>query len=254
MSLKSKTSPTNTKGMFNQNFVLGLVSGIAIIALIGFVFLLVERNNNGMEKAENGGAPVAAVQPTQPTQPTAAAQPTAPSAPIPEVTSADHIRGNKDAAVTLVEYSDFQCPYCLRFTPTVEKALQEFPNDVRLVYRHFPLNSIHPNAQKSAEASECASEQWKFWEMHDKIFEQNAANNMSVAEWKQLASDMGLDTAKFNDCLDSDKYASLVQQNAAGGQAAGVRGTPATFVNGQLVSGAVPYEQLKAVIQSKLGK
>jgi len=237
-------------GMLNQNFVLGLVSGVAIVALVGFALLLVQRGDSEKTAKTQQGSGVVAVQPTQPTQPT---QP-APSAAVPAVTDADHIRGNVNAPVTLVEYSDFECPFCLRFLPSVEQALQEYPNDVRLVYRHFPLTSIHPEAQKAAEATECASEQGKFWEMHDKIFEANAASNMSVATWKQVAGDLGLDTATFATCLDSGKYANLVQQQTADGQAAGVRGTPATFVNGQLVSGAVAYETLKSVIQSKLAQ
>lgn len=166
------------------------------------------------------------------------------------ITRSDHVRGNFDAPITLVEYSDFQCPYCGRHLPTLNKILNDYEGEVRLVYKHFPL-SFHENSEKAAEASECASEQGKFWEYHDKLFE-NQAGGYSIASFKQWASDLNLDTSKFNDCLDSGKYASRVQADEADGQNRGVEGTPATFVNGQLVSGAVPYESFKTLIDQIL--
>ncbi|EKE06013.1 MAG: hypothetical protein ACD_19C00120G0002 [uncultured bacterium] len=121
-----------------------------------------------------------------------------------------------------------------------------------MVYKYFPL-SFHPNAQKAAEAAECASEQGKFWEYHDTLFD-NQQNGFSITNFKQWAKDLNLNTSKFNDCLDTGKYASKVQADEADGQNRGVNGTPATFVNGQLISGAVPYESFKSVIDQLLTK
>ena len=166
------------------------------------------------------------------------------------ITKNDNVRGKFNAPITLVEYSDFECPFCGKIYPTFKKLLADYSGKVRLVYKHFPL-SFHPNAQKAAESAECASEQGKFWEYHDKIFE-NQSGGFSLSNFKQWAEDLNLDVNKFNDCLDSGKYASKVQADQADGQNRGVQGTPATFVNGQLVSGAVPYENFKSIIDQLL--
>lgn len=167
-----------------------------------------------------------------------------------DITKADHIRGSFDAPVTLVEFSDFECPFCAKFAPTLDKILSDYKGKVRLVYKYYPL-SFHPNAQKAAEAAECASEQGKFWEYHDKLFA-NLDNGFSVDNFKQWAGDLDLNTAKFNKCLDSDKYADKVQADSQEGSEKGVSGTPATFVNGELVSGALPYASFKQVIDKLL--
>lgn len=182
--------------------------------------------------------------------------PEVPSVPVPvepvgqvqefKITKNDNVRGNFDAPITLVEYSDFECPFCERIYPTFKKLLSQYPDKVRLVYKHFPL-SFHPNAQKASEASECAGEQGKFWEYHDTLFD-NQQNGFSTANFKQWAEDLGLNSSKFDDCLDTGKYASKVQADEVDGQSRGVNGTPATFINGQLVSGAVPYESFKSII------
>ena len=233
------------------SFFFGLVAGVAIFAVIVLI-------NPGIVGKGKGASEVQGVKVTQPDnnapQPSANNQQPPAGAPVPAVTSDDNIRGNKNSAVTIIEYSDFQCPYCLRHNSTMEQIYNEYKDKALFVYRHFPLNSIHPEAQKAAEASECAAEQGKFWQMHDKIFADNAAQKMSVEQWKKEAADLGLNVKKFNDCLDSGKYASKVAQEQSGGEAAGVQGTPATFINGELISGAVPYEQIKAAIEAKLAK
>ncbi len=191
------------------------------------------------------------------------AVPGAPKAPVPtpqnggvvqiqkfDITKNDRVRGNFNAPVTLVEYSDFECPYSGRAYPTYKKILSDYPDKVRLVYKYFPL-SFHPNAQKAAEAAECAAEQGKFWEYHDKLFE-SQTTGFSLENFKQWADDLSLNTKKFNDCLDSGKYTSQVQTEVADGQNRGVGGTPTTFINGQLVSGAVPYESFKSIIDQEL--
>ncbi len=167
-----------------------------------------------------------------------------------EIGQNDHVRGNFDAPVTLVEFSDFECPFCERVFPTLNKILSDYQGKVRLVYKYFPLN-FHPNAQKAAEAAECASEQGKFWEYHDKLFA-NQPSGFGIDKFKQWAKDLGLNAAQFNSCLDSGKYAQKVQQDFQEGQQKGVNGTPATFVNGQLVSGAQPYNVFKQAIDNLL--
>ncbi len=165
-----------------------------------------------------------------------------------EIKSTDHIKGNPNAKITLVEFSDFECPFCAKHYPTLNKILADYNGKVRLVYKHFPL-SFHANSQKASEASECASEQGKFWEYHDKLFE-NQSQGFSVDKFKQWAKDLGLNSGQFNSCLDSDKYSSKIQSDFQEGSAKGVNGTPATFVNGKLISGALPYESFKSIIDS----
>ena len=165
------------------------------------------------------------------------------------ITKDNHVRGNFNAPVTLVEFSDFECPFCSRFHPTVNQVLKDYGNKVRVVYKHFPL-SFHQNAQKAAEASECASEQGKFWEMHDKMFENQQL--LGLEQFKKWARELRLNGSKFDSCLDSGKYASKVQADFNEGQSKGVNGTPATFINGQLVSGALPFAQIKQVIDQAL--
>ncbi|MDP1538986.1 MAG: thioredoxin domain-containing protein [bacterium] len=167
-----------------------------------------------------------------------------------EITKTDHIRGDFNAPITLVEFSCFECPFSVRHYPTLNKILNDYSGKMRLVYKHFPLG-FHPNAQKAAEASECADEQGKFWEYHDKLFE-NLAGGYSLDNFKQWAKDLGLDSKKFNDCLDSGKFAQKVQADFQEGTEKGVNGTPTTFVNGQFVSGALPYESFKQIIDSLL--
>jgi protein-disulfide isomerase len=171
--------------------------------------------------------------------------------PAPVDPARDHIWGKTDAKVTLIEYSDFECPFCHRHYETMKQIKAAYPNDIRIIFRHFPL-SFHAEAQKAGEASECAADQGKFWEMYEVIFQANTAGDMSVAKWKQAAADLKLDTAKFNNCLDSGEKASRVSEDLNEGSMAGVEGTPATFVNGQLVSGALPFDSFKQIIDAEL--
>ncbi len=160
-------------------------------------------------------------------------------------------RGPADAPVTLVEFSDFECPYCSRVVPTLERVKEVYGDKVRLVFRQFPLNNIHPNAQKAAEASLCAHEQDSFWEMHDAMF--GAQSKLGVDQLKQTATGLGLDIEAFNACLDSGRQAALVSADLQAGQNAGVSGTPAMFINGRPLSGAQPFEELAAIIDEELG-
>ena len=169
-----------------------------------------------------------------------------------DYTDDDPVLGKNNAPLTIIEFSDFQCPYCKRFRDQTFDLIKENYIDtgkVKLVYRDFPLSSIHPMAQKAAEASECADEQGKFWEYHDKIFA--GQSSLSIDNLKQWANDLGLDTAKFNSCLDSGKYESEVKNDLSDGSAAGGRGTPYFLVGNTALSGAYPFDSFKQAIDFK---
>ncbi|MBU0767401.1 DsbA family protein [Patescibacteria group bacterium] len=175
---------------------------------------------------------------------------------VPAVTDTDHVRGNLNAKVTVVEYSDFECPFCARHHPTMVQLLEDYGDDVNIVFRHYPL-SFHSNAQKSAEASECANELGgndAFWEYHDILFE----NGADVTQLVSYAEEVGLNKTAFETCLNSDKYAQHVKDDMNGGSKAGVSGTPGNIIidndtgETRLVSGAQPIENFKAVIDEML--
>jgi protein-disulfide isomerase len=239
----------NKMSVDKTSFIFGLVLGVAIISVGALLMVNFNKKDGGEVKGEKvaGEEQQPAAEGTKP----AAEQPQAQA--VPAISDNDYVKGNQDASVALIEYSDFECPYCLRHNATMEQIYNEYKDKIKVVFRHFPL-SFHENAQKAAEASECAGEQGKFWEMHDKIFAANEAGTMSVEQWKKYAAELKLNTTQFNSCLDDGKYVNEILREQAAGQAAGVEGTPATFINGQLVSGAVPYEQFKAAIDQALAK
>jgi len=152
----------------------------------------------------------------------------------------DHIWGDLKAPVQIIVYSDFECPFCLRFTETMKLTEENFKDNVVITFRHYPLFG-HFNAISAAEAAECAGQQGKFWEMHDKLFADNADGRMGVEQFKQDAVDLGLDQNKFNQCLDSGRYAGKVAEQKAEGDKAGVTGSPTIFVNGNIYPGAYPF-------------
>jgi len=159
--------------------------------------------------------------------------------------------GPKDAAVTIEEFSDFQCPYCARFaSETLPKIREAYGDKVRFIYRDFPITRTHQFAQKAAEAAQCAHEQGQFWKYHDLLFANQ--NALALSDLKRYAGQVGLDSGKFNDCLDSGKNAQEVTLDLQDGNQAGVTGTPAFLINGLLVTGAQPFEQFKAVIDQAL--
>lgn len=150
----------------------------------------------------------------------------------------------------IVEYSDFQCPFCTRAVPTVKQIKETYGDKVEVVYKHFPLESIHPDAMGAAIASECARDQGKFWEYHDKLFANQGA--LGIENLKTYAKDLGLDTAKFNDCLDNKKTEARVQADIAEASSRGLRGTPSFWIKDELVVGALPFETFQQKIDEKL--
>jgi len=164
----------------------------------------------------------------------------------------DAVLGEANAPVTIIEFSDYECPFCGRhYSQTYEQIKKDYVDTgkVKIVFKDFPL-SFHENAQKAAEAAECSGEQGKYYEMHDKLFENQDA--LSVSNLKAYAKELALNTNDFNQCLDSGEMASEVQEDFKQGQEAGVRGTPASFVNGKFISGAQPYSVFKAAIEAEL--
>jgi protein-disulfide isomerase len=159
-------------------------------------------------------------------------------------------RGPAEAPVTIVEFSDFQCPYCSRVLPVLDQVTEKYGDKVQIVFRQFPLLNIHPQAQKAAEASLCAHDQGKFWEMHDAMFADQ--KGLSVDQLKAKAGGLGLDIAAFDECLDSSKYADQVSEDLREGSQVGVTGTPAVFINGRFLSGAQPFETFAQVIDEEL--
>lgn len=174
-------------------------------------------------------------------------------------TDDDAYLGDKDAPVVMIEFSDFQCPFCRSFwSDTLPLIKSEYidTGKVRFVYRDFPL-SFHSGAMPAAQATECAREQDKFWEMHDKIFiEQDKQGGGTIQfganDLKKWAGEIGLNVSEFNSCLDSQKYLNEVNNDLKDGQAAGVSGTPGFFINGRLVVGAQPFSVFQSLIEEEL--
>jgi protein-disulfide isomerase len=159
------------------------------------------------------------------------------------------MKGAKDAPVTIVQWSDFQCPFCSRVEPTISKVMDEYKGKVRVVWRDLPL-PFHPNAMPAAIAARAAGEQGKFWEMHDKIFADQA--HMDRATYEKYAGELGLNMGKFKAALDANKGKEAIEADSAAGGKIGARGTPAFFINGKFLSGAQPFESFKAKIDEEL--
>jgi protein-disulfide isomerase len=239
-----------------NNFFLGLAVGIAAMSLIGMVLM----GMGGFKKTDSeftskDDKTVVANNDDSNNNPTptpsANNDNTAPAAKADiAVASDDRIRGNKNAPVTIIEFSDLQCPFCVQFHKTMQQVMTDYPDKVRWVFKHFPLSQIHPYATNAAIASECAGDQNKFWEYVDAIYaDQSKLNDDFIT---QTATDLKLNMTKFNSCLSTKKYASKVEADQALGSKNGINGTPGSFINGEPLKGAYPYETVKAMIDKAL--
>ncbi len=175
----------------------------------------------------------------------------------------DHIRGDKNAPITIIEYSDYECPFCKRFHPTVNKLLENNPKKLRWVYRHFPLGFHDPGATKQAEATECIAElagNDAFWKYSDLLYKRTKSNGKGfpLSNLKPLAVEIGVDGNKFESCLNSERFANKVKEDIANAKKIGVTGTPAAFIlnkkgDMEFVAGAMPLGRLQSMV-NKLDK
>jgi protein-disulfide isomerase len=156
--------------------------------------------------------------------------------------------GPASAPVQLVEFADFECPYCIKVHPELKRLKAEFGDRISLVYKDFPL-PMHAHAQKAAEAARCAGAQGKFWQYHDRLF---SSKQIDIPQLKQFAADLGLEMAKFNTCLDSGQQAAAVEKDAAEAKKIGLSATPSFFLNGHFFTGAMQYEDLRRMVLREL--
>lgn len=203
--------------------------GLAIVAVIGGLIWIGESQDTGVDQ---------------------------PSPISNEITAVDHVKGSETAQLTLIEYGDFQCPTCKAYAPVVSELLTQHPDDLRVVYRHFPLQSIHPNANIAAQATEAAAIQGKFWEMHDLLFErQNDWSRLTNPRdnFATYAQELGLNVDQFRTDMDSKEVKSRVNADYRSGMSASVQGTPTFFLNGEpLDENPRGFEAFDALINEKL--
>ncbi len=173
--------------------------------------------------------------------------------PRTQVALADHdpSRGPKDAPITIVEFSEYQCPFCGRVTPTLKALEQKYAGKVRIVFKDFPLQN-HLQAPKAAEAAHCAGDQGKYWELHDRLFANQ--QQLQIADLKKYAGAVGLDQAKFDQCLEAGTHAANVQADVDLGSQMGVQSTPTLYINGRIVTGAQPASVFEAIIDDELAR
>ena len=243
------TGNPQSRGAIPPYIASAIVSAIVLVLFAPGLFVA-GYFTNALVDDDNAGS-------TPPVQPTAAPTAEVQATPTPPIVVAnvsaddDPSWGPDDATVTIVEFSDFQCPYCARFAlDTYPQIKQQYEGKVKFVYRDYPLTAIHQYAEKAAEAAGCASNQDKYWEYFDLLWtKQDALDEESL---KSYAADLGLDTDAFNGCLDSGTYVDEIQNDIQEGRSYGVEGTPAFFVNGQFISGALPFADFKTVIDAAL--
>jgi protein-disulfide isomerase len=235
----------------------GLVAAALILgaSILGGAYLLSMSIDRGSAEFAglNESLKVAAAAPA------AAARPSAPSAPgrpdpekVYDIKVGDSpIRGSKDAKVTIVEWADFQCPFCVRVNPTLAQITKEYGDKVRFAFKHLPL-SMHSKARAAHQAAEAAHRQGKFWEMHDKIFEK--PKDLSPETYLRYANEMGLDIDQYNKDFASSSVRKVIDGDLARASELGVSGTPSFFVNGRFLSGAQPYGSFARLIDEALAK
>lgn len=246
-------------GLDKRSAMLGFVGGFLVLCTIGFFILLAVMLTRGVNDGSTDTVPQAAAQ----NAPADNGNKPATDIVVAPVTDKDHVRGNKNAKITLVEYSDLECPFCKQFHASLREVFadKKYGDNVQWVYRHYPLTSIHPKAPKEAEAAECAGSlggATAFWKFIDRTYEVTPSNNgLDTAELPKIAQYAGVNVAAFNKCLSEGSKASIVSADAQSGDAAGVQGTPHTIVltpDGQKIpfSGALPASQIKQILDSVL--
>ncbi len=234
-----------------------IIVSIGLAFLVGIMWQKVQNLEGGSNTRVAGSAGAVGAN-----NPQAAPQAPPQAGEVAPITEDDYIKGNRNARVALIEYSDTECPFCKRFHPTAQQAVDEYPDDVMWVYRHFPLDQIHSKARKQAEAIECAGKlagNDGFWALTDKIFEVTPSNNgLDNSTLPDLAADVGLDSSAIKTCIDSDEMAQNVEDDYQSGLKAGVTGTPGNILldtktgETQLIPGAVPYPQIQQAIDAML--
>lgn len=249
-------------GKMIMNLPLQTLGSKVVYVVLLFAFLAIGYLYAKVEVLQGGGV-VAGAKDAGPVPSAApqAAAPQEPAAPDPEQVKKDlkmghfPVKGNDNAKVTIVEFSDFECPFCGRFyKETLPQIVKDYidTGKAKLYYRHYPL-AFHPKATPLAHASECANDQGAFWKMHDKIFENNATvSAMTDDQIKQWAVDLGLDAATFNNCYDNKIHQDKIDEDQKAGTAVGVSGTPTFYINGKQLVGAMPFDSFKAVIDEEL--
>ena len=226
-----------------------LIIGSSIVAGSFLVRSAVDRT--GAEVNSLRGSIDAAAKAGPPSRDTAAQNRPDPNRRYPVSTKGAPVRGDPEAKIAVVEFSDFQCPYCGRAVTLLDQISKTYGDQVRIVFKHLPL-SIHPKAPAAHAAAEAAHRQGKFWEMHNKIFANQA--EMSPEKYRQYAKEIGLDLARFDRDVADASLKQRIDADAAEAERLGVTGTPAFFVNGRYLAGAVPFERIKALLDEDLGK
>ena len=255
-SQASAFSLQNLVQMINNNFVLILIFGVTFI--LGY-FVGSIMTENQMLRANGGNGTQVAANPTDTTA--GATGPTEEQlSQVPAVTDQDHVRGNANAKIKLIEYSDYECPFCANFHPTMEQVMENYGDKVAWVFRHYPL-PFHPQAQPAAETGECVNKvggQDAFWAYTDSLFELNGGSGtITQANIDQAVSDAGVSADAVKSCADAGEFTQMVTDQMNAGATAGVNGTPGTIIvtdDGQyeLINGALPYEQVSQMIEKYL--
>ena len=238
------------------SFKVGLLSGLALSFVIGFFILLGLLINDEKDtplsiKDSNNKAPQAIA-------PSPRAEAT--DINIEGLNDEDWVKGDRNASISIIEFSDTECPFCKRFHSTMDQVIDNYPGEVNWVYRHFPLTALHSKAVREAEATECAGEQGgndTFWAYIDRLFEITPTNNrLEDSQLTDIAEDINLNINQFQECLDSGKYNGKVKDHMVQGQAAGARGTPySIIIKGDqeiIIPGALPFERIKAMLDPLL--
>ncbi len=222
------------------------ITGILAVAIV-FAFLPLVRARAGGRTAQNGDVKQNDAQQGDQNGDQKPGNRPVPLGPRQDVTIGDApVRGSRNAAVTIVEFADYQCPYCQQMHPELKVLQEELAGKVALVFKDFPLD-MHVNAEKAAEAARCAGEQGKYWDFHDILF--HNSERLEVSQLKQYARDLKLNQANFDTCLDSGKEAAAIQKDLAQGRQLGVRGTPSFFFNGRMLSGSMDYYTLRGIVE-----